>query len=795
MLFPFLYITSSLAAGILLSALLSPSLAFGITSMILSLFCAWMLFTAFRRTKAAMLFILFAVFFLGMSMHTYQDAAFDNNPLRTWKTGGDYVDFQGRLYKSISRGQDRDILFLKVEKVFAHNQEKKAHGNLRISIPHSYEMPAGIELHNRDEIEVSAKLSLTQGYRNFGTPVLDRYLKSQSIHNRAFAKSPLLVKKLADGKKFSFPRVLSIIRRKLQRTIEQNFSDPATSRLSSRGAVVEALLLGERERMDPEISYGLQNAGIFHLFAISGAHIAIISFFLFSLFRFMRLPDRANYVLLILTLIFYASLVEGRPSVMRATIMALAFLIGKLVWRNVNLLNVLSISAFFLLVLNPANLLSIGFQMTFAATLSIILFYPKIIPFLPKLPFRLSEIFALGFTAQIGVLPIVALAFNRITFSALILNFAAIPLVGLIMACGYIFLVLMMLSPLLANRLAGFIDFLVSYLISTSHILDPIPGLSFRIPTPPPWMVCGYFITLGFLLVPHKIKGIKIVTTAGFFVFFLLLVIHPFPSHSKTLRLTFIDVGQGDSILVEFPGTKKMLIDGGGTPQDTFDIGDRVVSPFLWEKGIKKIHYLVLTHAHPDHMHGLRAVARNFKIQEFWEAFSPRDNPAYEELKKRLPPSTTSRRMFKGQRENIDGVKIEILNPPKSDPVVSKILNDQSIVLKISYGQTSFILTGDIGKDVEEELIRSPVLLQCDVMKSPHHGSDSSSSAEFLAAIAPRYLILTVGAGNRYGLPDPEVIDRYRETGAQIYRTDLMGAVEISSDGQELSFRTASGIH
>ena len=793
MLFPFLYLTFSLAGGILLSFFLSPSLAVGIAAMVVCLICAWTFFSTFRKTKVALGFLLLVTFFLGASMHTFQNNTFENNPLLTLITE-DYVDFQGSLYKSISRGEERDYLFMRVEKIVSHNQEKKIQGNLRISVPHSQEMPSSVELHIHDKIEVSAKLSLSQGYRNFSSSGLDQYLKSQNIHNRAFTKSPMLIKKLKSGGKISFPRIMSIIRRKLQRGIEHHFSDPRDSSLSSQGAVVEALLLGERGRMDPEISYSLQNAGIFHLFAISGAHIAIISFLLFSLFRFLRLPDRANYLLLIFFLLFYASLVEGRPSVMRATIMALAFLIGKLIWRNVNLLNTLAISAFILLMLNPANLFSLGFQLTFAATLSIILFFPKVINYLPRLPLRISEIFALSLTAQMAVLPFVALSFNRITFSALILNFAAIPLVGLIMACGYNFLLITMMSPLLAGMLAKFIYFLVSFLITTSHLLDPIPGLSLRIPTPSPFVVLGYFFTLGLLLIPIKIKRQKIILSVCYAIFLGLLVTYPFPSHSKTLKLTFIDVGQGDSILVEFPGTKKMLIDGGGTPEDIFDIGDRIVSPFLWEKGIKKVHYLVLTHAHPDHMNGLKAVARNFKIEEFWEAFSPKDNRAYAELRRRLPNSTACRRMFSGLVENIDGVKIEILNPPRANPIVSKILNDQSLVLRISYGQTAFLLTSDIGKKVEKELVRSFHTLQSDVLKSPHHGSNSSSSEEFLTATAPRFLIITVGAGNRYNLPDPVVIDRYQKIGAKIYRTDHMGAVEISSDGQDLSFRTASKI-
>jgi competence protein ComEC len=135
------------------------------------------------------------------------------------------------------------------------------------------------------------------------------------------------------------------------------------------------------------------------------------------------------------------------------------------------------------------------------------------------------------------------------------------------------------------------------------------------------------------------------------------------------------------------------------------------------------------------------------------------------------------------------------LNPPQANPTVAKVLNDQSLVLKISYGQTAFLLTGDIGKAVEEDLVQSQPALQCDVLKSPHHGSDSSNSEEFLAAVAPRFVILSVGAGNRYDLPDPVVISRYQKIGAKLFRTDLCGAVEASSNGQDISFRTASGNH
>jgi competence protein ComEC len=791
MLFPFLPLTISLAAGILLSAYLPCPLAVWAVLTVISLACSWIFFLAFRKHKICLFLILMTSLFLGASLYTAQSRFYEKNPLRGLEST-DYIDFYGRLNKSVSRGTESDNLFLRVDKVVIQKKEKRIRGNLGISVPHSQESSSLHQFHSHDQIKISAKLSPSRGFRNFHPAVLDRYLKSQNLHQRAYTKTPMLIEKLKTGKNLSLMRIISVIRRKLQRRIERYFSGTESHHLSSKGSVVEALLLGERERMVPEVTRSLQQAGIYHLFALSGAHIAIISFLFFTLFRIAKLPERTNYILLILFLSFYAFLVEGRPSILRATIMALAYLLAKLIWRSVNLLNILSLSAFLLLLFNPMNLFSLGFQLTFAATLSIILFFPKVIKLLPRLPLRISEILAVSITAQLGVLPFVASAFNRVVFSSLILNLAAIPLVGSIMALGYIFLFLSLLSPFLAGALARLIDFIVGVLISSSHLFDPIPILSFRVPTPPDAIIVGYFLCLGLLLIPKKLPWQKLIASFCFSLFLLAIIIYPFSASSKTLKMTFIDVGQGDSILVEFPGQKKMLIDGGGTPEDTFDIGEYVVSPFLWKKGIKKVDYIVLTHAHPDHMNGLKAVVRNFRTGEFWEAFSPQDSEPYEKLIRHLSSKTIRRRMFRGQVEMIDGIKIEVLNPVRTDPLFSKVHNDQSIVLRISYGRTAFLLTGDMGKEVETELVRSSFPLFSQVMKSPHHGSDSSSSQEFLLAVSPVFVIISTGAGNRYGLPDPDVLERYGRSGIRVYRTDLDGAVEVTSDGQRITLRTAS---
>ena len=234
-----------------------------------------------------------------------------------------------------------------------------------------------------------------------------------------------------------------------------------------------------------------------------------------------------------------------------------------------------------------------------------------------------------------------------------------------------------------------------------------------------------------------------------------------------------------------------MLIDGGGFFTDSFDIGERVLSPFLWNKGIKTIDYLVLTHPHPDHLNGLVSVARNFRVREFWESLSPTDNNSYEELLQNLPSSIVHQKMFRGDSRHIKGTVIDILHPNDSHIQSSPNYNELSMVLRLSYGQTSFLFTGDIEQAAEQNILENMSLIKSDILKSPHHGSLSSSSEEFLSAVKPSVIVIQVGENNTFNFPNPIILQRYLKQGATLYRTDTHGAIEISSDGQTYKIRTA----
>jgi competence protein ComEC len=459
-------------------------------------------------------------------------------------------------------------------------------------------------------------------------------------------------------------------------------------------------------------------------------------------------------------------------------------------WKDVNLLNTLGLSAFVILLDNPFQIFDMGFVLTYAATLFILLFFKPLSRKLPRLPLKISDTLAMSLSAQAGVLPLVASSFHRVTFSGLLLNFLAIPIATILLAAGYLFLPLTFLGGSVVSAGAAILRLLTDAFLWSTRLLEGRPGLSFRVPAPPLWVCAGYWIALLLFLAPGRDRAQRAMTAAAAGAFSLLLAFYPYPVTSAVLRLTFLDVGHGDSILVEFPGREKMLVDGGGLPVGTFDVGESVVSLFLWDKGIRTIGTIVLSHPHPDHRNGLPAVARNFRPREFWEAAPGASDAGAEALLRALGPAV-HRRLKPGDERTIGGVRIEVLAPDEDDPDRAGAENERSLVLRLTYGSTSVLLTGDIGADAERRLARSGRAIRSDVLKSPHHGSRSSSSPEFLEATAPAIVVISVGRDNRYGLPDPLVVARYEERGVRILRTDRDGAVEIASDGVGWSVRTA----
>jgi competence protein ComEC len=320
--------------------------------------------------------------------------------------------------------------------------------------------------------------------------------------------------------------------------------------------------------------------------------------------------------------------------------------------------------------------------------------------------------------------------------------------------------------------------------------------LSFRVPNPPLWVACGFVLSI---LVAALALGRRAwafgLSMAALGLMTALIAIHPFSPQlpSGMLEVTALDCGQGDSVLLVLPDKTTMLVDASGSRRSStsegafqgrlWDPGEDIVSPYLWSRGIKKIDIVVLSHPHEDHLAGLFAIVRNFQIGEFWHAANSL-TPAYSSLLERVrQKGVAERTLAAGDELKRGGAAVRVLWPPRSWPS-GLPSNGDSLVLRLTYHGGSVLLTGDISTRVEQELMASGQDLDSQVLKVAHHGSNSSSSAEFLARVNPRLAILTGGSGDFGSLPSPETLERLREQGIRVFRPDVDGATTVEmSDG------------
>ncbi|MCK4534887.1 MAG: ComEC family DNA internalization-related competence protein, partial [Syntrophobacterales bacterium] len=264
-------------------------------------------------------------------------------------------------------------------------------------------------------------------------------------------------------------------------------------------------------------------------------------------------------------------------------------------------------------------------------------------------------------------------------------------------------------------------------------------------------------------------------------------------ARQKYLEVTFIDVGQGSSTLIKFPGGDVMLVDGGGFYDRSFDLGKYVVAPYLWHEKIKKVDIMVLTHPDQDHIGGLPYIADNFEVGELWSNGCESKNESFRRLDEIIREKAIHHRIVdKDTPERIiGGAYISILNPAKS--VSGKGLhfpdsdyNNNGIVMKITFGNKSILLPADISEYAEAELVASGTDLKANILMAPHHGARASSSAPFLKAVRPKIVVISCGLGNVFGFPHSDVLDRYRRMGTRVLRIDKCGAVTIQTDGEKI---------
>ena len=733
-------------------------------------------------------------------------------------------------------------------------------GGLRLNFtPHS-EQTRLPELHAGDEVSVLTDAKLPQMFRDEGAFDRRAYLAQQNIDLVATLRSPGLIERVA-GPKSSFAMRLARVRSLMRDEI-----DTLCSGSPQTAGVLRAMLLGDRSFVDRAQSADFQKTGAFHVLVVAGLHVGAIAAVLFWAGRKIRLKQSLTMLFTLAMLFSYVAVVEERPPVLRATVMTAIVVLGGFFYRRLELLNSAAIAALLLLIAKPLALHDSSFQLTFVAIgciagLAVPWLEQTVQPYVralrgwrdvtrdaahepraaqfridlrslerwltARLPhvlgkatgnglagslmltFRVWELLVVTLALQIGMLPLMARDFHRISLSAPVVNLAAVPMVGILVPLGFLTLMAGLIVPAAGKVLAIPLTWLAGLLIHAVRWFAHFPRWSYRIPGPPLWLIVVFFafgvaLAGAVRIAQGRWKFLERGMCFAWLACALVIAVFPFApnsSHGK-LEVSVLDVGQGDSLFVVSPGGKTMLIDGGGAfggfaeREASFgaasfgiDPGEEAVSPYLWSRGFQKLDVVALTHAHQDHLGGLAAILENFRVGKLWigREVSSAAFVRLEQLARdrRIPMEHELR----GKSFDWDGVKGEFLWPEtESANITTEAKNDDSLVLRLHYGNRNILLPGDAERQAELGILagNGPDALRSDVLKVGHHGGKNSTTQEFLRAVEPKLGIISVGEANAYGHPSSDLLERLEASGVQVLRTDRDGAVHVLTDGQQL---------
>lgn len=693
--------------------------------------------------------------------------------------------------------------------------------------------------------------------RNFGDPgSFDQraYLALQGIDLQGSLRNTQLLRILDDHPGLTISDRLARLRGRLLNTVNELF--PVRT---NEAALARAMLLGDRSFVDHDLVVEYQQTGVYHVLVLAGLHVGALTAFFIWAGRRLRLALFSRTVLILIALAAYVGIVEDRPPILRAAIMAALFLCAQLLYRRMDLLNMASLSALAILVARPSEITDASFLLSFSAIGIIgavavpwilhtsepyrrglehltdvtrdVSHAPRVIQFRiemraaaewlsrrrPSLGARFGnglllvpshvafffwELIVFSAILQLGMMPPMAYYFHRVTLIGPLANVAAVLLTGLIVPLGLFTLAVSFVSRALAGFLAKALGLLLAALNASVQWFAHWHGASYRIPGPP-LIVIAIFVALAILLSAtirlRRSGWWQIAALVPLLAAAAVIAAYPFAPHlsRKNLELTVLDVGQGDSLFVSYPDGRTMLVDGGGEVgiidkggmHSGLDVGEDVVSPYLWSRGLKQIDVVALTHAHLDHLGGLPAVLQNFRVRELWVGRDIEIEAYRHLLAVARERGVLVRHLERGDSFRRDEISGSILSPEdlNDSPVVK---NDDSLVMRLTDGSESMLLAGDIERPSERRILAEDQDVSVNFLKVAHHGSKTSTTDAFLTAVHPAFAAISVGRDNSFGHPSPEVIDRLEAAAVRIYRTDRDGAITATTDGHSMAVST-----
>jgi competence protein ComEC len=709
----------------------------------------------------------------------------------------------------------------------------------QVLIPSDEGDPAPPRLAYGQRVEVDARLRRPHNFNNPGSFDYEAYLARRNIFWTASMPRNAIVMVLPGRCGWRFMAGIFALRTAALDRIERLYPGDGYA-----AGMMQAVLIGETARLERIWTDDFRRTGTFHALVISGIHVTVLAGVLLFLLRFLPISELSALAATAAAAWLYALVSGFSAPVVRAAGGFTLYTLARAFFRRARVMNLLAAIALVYLAWDPAQIFEASFQLSFLSVAAIgalaapllestmgpyahglrgishtdldLHVDPRVAQF--RVEVRLAaetlwlwtvfflrwpqrwaqeslaialrgalfafEMVLISATVQIGLALPMAEYFHRVSFTGLSANLLIVPAMNAVVPLGF---AAIFTGWHWVASLAGALLRFSAHVAGWHANLEP----AWRVPDPPLWLVLSFAAALiaGAVLIRRKVlRWPAIVTVTSLFV---LLLWQPWlgPRQTGVLELTAIDVGQGDSLLVTLPRGEIMLVDGGGRlvygrqHKSNLDIGEDVVSPYLWSRGIRRIDVMIATHSHQDHIGGLAAVMSNFRPRELWTGANP---PAeLVALARRLGiPASEKHPAGKSERS---GAILEIL-APADDYLADKPGNNDSLVLRISYGGRSFLLTGDMERGIEAKLLASSADLHADVLKVGHHGSRTSSTEPFLEAVAPSVALISAGFENSFGHPHPDVLGRLSARHTAILRTDLDGLVTARTDGKGLWF-------
>jgi competence protein ComEC len=631
------------------------------------------------------------------------------------------------------------------------------------------------------------------------------YLARRNIYATGFLDSDAEVELIARPAGGLMGGVESL-RRKIRRYIDESFSH-------DNGALLKALVVGDMGGISKEMRESFTAAGVNHVLSISGLHVSMLGLVVFWLIRFgcsfnTYLLLRFNWIKLgtlfsFFAVMFYTAIAGAMVPTVRSAIMIGVYELAVLLDREEEVFTSLTFAALLIALVWPGVIADISFQLSFLAVLFIIWGMrvvqtrsatkqtrdqlPQEKSWIREKLRQLGFHLAVPLLATLGTGPLIAHYFGHLSLAGFVSNPVIVPLVGFVVVpLGLVIGFLSLALPAASGALVWLAEIVLSLTLWLVRAFAQLPLANISVPAPNPLEVAILYSLIVSIVLSSRYR-FAFVAVSALAVMLLGDGVYWWRErwNRQELRVTHLNVGQGDAAVVELPGSKVLVVDAGGTAIGDFDTGEGIVAPFLRSRKILKVDYLLVSHARIDHYGGMRAIVNEFSPSEFWSGAAKAQTSRFEELEDALE-RTKIKRMTLNEEQPcrvIDGATLCVVYPSAEN-------DDLSVVLRVEFGKIRLLFAGDIDKRDERILQQKGKDLKSAILKVPRHGSATSSTQEFVNAVQPKLAVFTFGARAGSSSPREDVVARYRDIGAEILRTDQDGAIVIETDGQRIRYET-----